>query len=132
MQLQQRWYGVMKHSYQYAPINRELYLKITVLKSMMYCGVVWGLYHQGWAMMRDQEDHVFPFWLNPTQARKYAEKHWPHYQPRKITPQDFKESLLPTLSRLKVKPALCYPNFKLKLNQHMMRALFFQDCPAAA
>lgn len=118
----------MQKSYYLAPISRELYLKISILKSMMYCGMVWGLYHQGWAMMREQEEHIFPFWLNPTQAKKYAEKHWPQYEPRKISSKDFKDSLLPTLNRLKVKPALCHhSSLTFKLNTQLMRLFFFQD-----
>ena len=83
-------------------IPKDLFFKITLLKSMTYCGVLWGLYHQqGWAMMSDHEDFIFPFWLNSAQAHNYAQLHWPDYTPRKITPQDFQESLLPTLTRLK-------------------------------
>ena len=118
----------MKQAYQLTPISRELYLKISILKSMMYCGMVWGLYHQGWAIMREHDENIFPFWLNPAQAQKYAKKHWPNYTARKINPQDFKDSLLPTLNRFKVKPALCYhSSLRFKLNPQLMRALFFQD-----
>ena len=43
------------------PLPKDLFFKITILKSMMYCGVLWGLYHQqGWAMMSDHEDFIFP------------------------------------------------------------------------
>lgn len=113
--------------YQFSPISREIYLKVTLLKSMSYCRVVWGLYHQGWAMMRDGADHVFPFWLSASQAQRYANTHWPHYQPRRIYPVDFKDSLLPTLSRLQVKPALCYStSLRFKLNPQLMQHMFFE------
>jgi hypothetical protein len=118
----------MSSIYQFAPISRELYLKITILKSMSYCGVVWGLYHDGWAMMRDSSDHIFPFWLSANQAQRYADLNWPHYQPRRISPKDFKHALLPTLNRLQVKPALCYTTTsKLKLNPLLMQHMFFDN-----
>jgi hypothetical protein len=95
---------------------------------MMYCGVLWGLYHQGWAIMSDHEDNIFPFWLNGVQASRYAKRHWPHYTPRKITPEDFQKSLLPTLTRLKVIPALCNSSSQtLKLTTQQMRHFFFTE-----
>ena len=118
----------MSTIYQFSPISRELYLKIAILKSMSYCGVVWGLYDRGWAMMRDPADHIFPFWLSEAQAQRYADLHWPHYHPRRINPSDFKDALLPTLTRLKVKPALCHsPSFKFKLNAQLMQHIFFEQ-----
>ena len=119
----------MKHIRSLHLIPKDLFFKITLLKSMMYCGVLWGLYHQhGWAMMSDQEDFIFPFWLNNVQAYKYAQLHWPNYVPRKITSQDFQNSLLPTLTRLKVTPALCNSTSKkFKLTTQQMRHLFFLD-----
>lgn len=110
-------------------IPKDLFFKITLLKSMTYCGVLWGLYHQqGWAMMSDQEDFIFPFWLNSAQAHNYAQLHWPDYTPRKITPKDFQESLLPTLTRLKVTPALCNSSSrKFKLTTQQMRHFFFSE-----
>ena len=63
------------------PICKEFLLKITMLKSMMNCGELWGAYHKGWAMMRDHEDCIFPFWLNPLDAQNYAQQHCqPHLQ----------------------------------------------------
>lgn len=111
------------------PINKDLFQKIIILKSMMYRGVLWGLFHQkGWAMTLDQDDFIFPFWLNHAQAQQYATKHWPHYSPRKITPQDFNDSLLPTLSRLNVIPALFRTDhYKLKLSTAQMQTWFFRD-----
>jgi hypothetical protein len=46
------------------PISNHLYLKINILRGMMYCGILWGLYNaeqQGWAMTSDHDDYVFPF-----------------------------------------------------------------------
>lgn len=111
-----------------SPVSQELILKISILKSMMYCGVLWGLYHKGWAIKSDQEGFTFPFWLNGVQAHRYAQIHWPSYTPRKITPHDFQQSLLPTLSRLKVTPAIfSAKGLKLKLSTQQMRHFFFQD-----
>jgi hypothetical protein len=112
---------------QYKPIQKDLFFKINILKTMMYCGVLWGLYHQqGWAMTSDQDDIIFPFWLNGIQAHKYAKKNWPNYTPRRITPRDFEVALLPTLTRLKVTPALYSSNnIKLKLTTMQMRHFFF-------
>ena len=79
-------------------------------------------------MMRDQEDYIFPFWLNSLDAKKYAEAHWPDYVPRRINPEDFEKNLLPTLSRLAVTPTLCSGNdTKLKLSIVQMRHLFFSQ-----
>ncbi|MDM1780401.1 DUF2750 domain-containing protein [Acinetobacter sp. RF15A] len=113
---------------QYNPICKKNLLKVTMLKSLMYCGILWGVYHQGWAMMRDHEDCIFPFWLNPLDAKNYAKQHWPNYEPRKINSEDFENNLLPTLTRLNVIPALCNPNgSKLKLTTEQMRYLFFSQ-----
>lgn len=110
------------------PISYELFLKISVLKTLMYCGVLWGLYHDGWAMKSGADEVYFPFWLNAVQASQYAKIHWPHYTPRKITPKDFKESLLPTLKRLNIKPALFNSSSrKFKLSTNQMEHLFFQN-----
>lgn len=110
----------------FQPISKDLFFKINILKTMMYCGVLWGLYHDGWAMTKDEDDFVFPFWLNGLQAHKYAKKHWPSYTPKRITPKDFETALLPTLTRLKVTPALCNSsNQKLKLTTLQMRHFFF-------
>ena len=116
----------MKKYIHLQPISNELFIKISILKSLMYCGVLWGLYHDGWAIKSDQDDFVFPFWLNGVQAHRYAKKHWPNYVPKKITPQDFQESLLPTLTRLNVTPALFNSNQrKFKLSTQQMRHFFF-------
>lgn len=111
------------------PIPRELSIKISILKSIMYCGVLWGLYHQGWAIKTENADFIFPFWLNSTQALRYAKQHWPHYQPKRITPDDFARSLLPTLNKLNVTPALYNSShLKFKLSSRQMH-LFFQHSP---
>ena len=57
---------------QLQPLQR-IFCKVTLLKSMMYCGVLWGLFHQGWAMSSDHDDYIFPFWLNAVQAHKYTQ-----------------------------------------------------------
>ncbi|RKG35989.1 DUF2750 domain-containing protein [Acinetobacter rongchengensis] len=118
----------MKKYIHLQPISNELFLKISILKSLMYCGVLWGLYHEGWAMKSDQNEVFFPFWLNSVQAFQYAKIHWPHYTPRKITPKDFEESLLPTLKRLNVKPALFNSSSrKFKLSTTQMHHFFFNN-----
>ena len=110
------------------PAAQDIHMKISILKSMMYCGVLWGLYHQGWAMTSDQDDFIFPFWLNGVQAYKYAKKHWTNYTPRQISPQDFQYCLLPTLSRLKVTPAMCHcSSQQFKLTTQQMKHFFFND-----
>ncbi len=117
----------MKKFTQLQPISKELTIKISILKTLMYCGVLWGLYNQGgWAIRADQESYIFPFWLNPVQAFRYAQIHWPHYTPKKITPKDFEESLLPTLTRLNVTPALfSSASQKFKLSTQQMKHFFF-------
>ncbi|RKG32706.1 DUF2750 domain-containing protein [Acinetobacter guerrae] len=116
----------MKTYTQLHPVSKDLIIKISILKTMMYCGTLWGLYHQGWAIKSDQDDFIFPFWLNGVQAHRYAKKHWPNYVPKKITPKDFQESLLPTLTRLNVTPTLFNSNHrKFKLSTQQMRHFFF-------
>lgn len=112
------------------PISNKLYLKINILRGMMYCGMLWGLYNpkqKGWAMTSDHNDFIFPFWINGLQAHQYAQLHWPNYIPKKITPKDFQNALLPTLTRLKVTPALCNGAKQMKLNTTQMRHFFFND-----
>ena len=111
------------------PLPKDLFFKITILKSMMYCGVLWGLYHQqGWAMMSDHEDFIFPFWLNNVQAHKYAKLHWPNYTPRKITPQDFESALIPLLNKFQVTPALYSASgSRMKLSTPQIRHFFFKQ-----
>lgn len=111
------------------PIDADLCFKMTVLKSMMYCGVLWGLYHpdhQGWAMTADENDYIFPFWLSANQADRYAAQRWPTYRARRISPKDFEDSLMPTLTRLNVTPALYNTNSqKIKLTTIQMKHFFF-------
>ncbi|MRT39351.1 DUF2750 domain-containing protein, partial [Acinetobacter sp. RIT698] len=108
--------------------SNELFIKISILKSLMYCGVLWGLYHDGWAMKSGSNEVYFPFWLNAVQAHQYAKIHWPHYTPRRITPKDFRESLLPTLTRLNIMPALFNSSSrKFKLSTSQMEHFFFHS-----
>ena len=117
----------------FQPVSRELMIKISILKTMMYCGVLWGLYHQGLAIKSDHDGHVFPFWLNGVQAHRYAKAHWKNYTPRKITPKDFHESLLPTLTRLQVEPALFNSSHrKFKLSTQQMQHFFFMQHQSVA
>lgn len=122
---------IMNTFVQLQPNSKHFLLKVNILKTMMYCGVLWGLYnpeHQGWAIRSINQEYIFPFWLNSVQALHYAKIHWPHYQPRKITSDDFKNSLLPTLTRLKVTPALCnHRDRHFKLTIPHMQMLFFQN-----
>lgn len=111
------------------PIASDYILKISILKTMMYCGVLWGLYNpqrQGWAIKQDHKEYIFPFWLSSLHAYQYAERHWPHYTPKKITASDFQNSLLPTLARLQVAPTLFSQKSKrFKLSSEHMRLFFF-------
>ena len=119
----------MKTYIQLQPATKDFIFKISVLKTMMYCGALWGLYHpehQGWAIKSDHSEHIFPFWMNSFQAIQYAKVHWPQYVPKKITPQDFELSLLPTLTRLQVSPALFnQKKRRFKLSTPQMKHLFF-------
>lgn len=110
------------------PLPKDFFLKITILKSMTYCGVLWGLYHEGWAMTSDQEHHIFPFWLSCSQAQIHSQKNWPNYIPRRIPPEDFQKSLLPTLARLNVTPTLYDSNHqKFKFSSQLMKYFFFNN-----
>lgn len=110
------------------PVSKELILKISILKTMMYCGVLWGLYYQqGWAITLDAQDFIFPFWLSALEANRYAKQHWHHYTPKKITPEEFENALLPTLTRLKVTPALFNTSdHSFKLSTLQMHHFFFR------
>ena len=109
------------------PLPKEIFLKISILKFLMYTGSLWGLYCNGWAMTSDQHDHLFPFWLTSFQAKKHAKKYWPNYTPRRITSEDFQKVLLPTLNRFNALPTLYYTTQKFKLSCHQMTYLFFNQ-----
>ena len=112
----------------YKPISKDLFLKVGLFKSMMYCGVLWGLYKDGWAMSRHQDDPIFPFWLSAAHAEHYAKAYWPNYTVRKIDPKDFNNALLPTLQRLNVIPALyTAKGLKIKLTALQMSQFFFSS-----
>lgn len=118
----------MKNYLKLHPVSKQFILQLSILKSMMYCGVLWGLYHDGWAIKTEHSDNdkIFPFWLNPTQAYRYAQDHWPNYQPRKISPHDFEQSLLPTLNRFQIKPALYGSTAAMfRLSPSQMKHFFF-------
>ncbi|ALH95935.1 DUF2750 domain-containing protein [Acinetobacter equi] len=116
------------HKIQYLrPLPKEHFLKISILKFLMYTGSLWGLYYNGWAMTSDQDDHIFPFWLTSLQAKKYSKKYWPNYSPRKITPENFQQALLPTLNRLNALPTLYHTGQRFKLSCHQMAYLFFNQ-----
>ena len=110
------------------PVSREAYIKISIFKSMMYCGVLWGLYNEGWAITTDQGSNIFPLWFNSVQALQYAKQHWPQYTPRKINPKDFKNSLLPLLLKMEVVPVLYNAsNPKFKLSTPQFQHFFFKQ-----
>ena len=111
----------------YLPVQKNIFPKIIILKSLMYCGALWGLFHEGWAMLRDQEEVIFPLWLNPIHAQTYAEKHWPNYTPTKITPDDFNQALVPTLTRLNLSPALFDTGTKLKVTIAQLQQFIFSS-----
>ncbi|QIO05777.1 DUF2750 domain-containing protein [Acinetobacter shaoyimingii] len=119
----------MKKYLKFHPINKEYRFKFSVLKTMTYGGVLWGLYnpmHKGWAIKAEDEINIFPFWISSAQANKYAKLHWPSYSARKISPQDFRESLLPTLKRFNVVPTLfSHKGRRFQFSPHQMYHFFF-------
>ena len=119
----------MKNYIQFKPIDTDNSLQIYMLKTIMYSGALWGLYHQnhqGWAIKSEDDLCIFPFWFSASQANKYASKHWPQYVARKITPQDFKASLMPTLKRLNVTPILFnHKGRRFQLTAELLQVLFF-------
>ncbi|AOA58629.1 DUF2750 domain-containing protein [Acinetobacter larvae] len=118
----------MKTFTQFQPVSKQLILQVSILKTMMYCGVLWGLFNEGWAIKTEPDQNIFPFWLNAVQANQYAKVHWPNYRPRKITPQDFQEALLPTLTRFKIIPALFNASrCKFRLSTQQMHHFFFNS-----
>lgn len=121
----------MKNYIQFKPIDTDISLHIHMLKTIVYSGALWGLYHQnhqGWAIKSEDDLCIFPFWFSAAQANKYASKHWPHYIARKITPKDFKTSLLPTLKRLNVTPILFnHRGRRFQLNAELLQIEFFNS-----
>lgn len=119
----------MKTYIQFKPIDSDASLQIYMLKTIMYSGALWGLYHHnhhGWAIKSEDDECIFPFWFSAEQANKYARKHWPQYYARKITPHDFKTSLAPTLRRLNVIPILFnHKGRRFKLTAELLQVLFF-------
>lgn len=124
----------MKKYIKLSAYSKDRLVQISILKTMMYCGVLWGLYSpelQGWAIKTEYDEHIFPFWLSSLQAIQYAKIHWPHYVPRKITPHDFEVSLLPTLTRFKVTPTLFnHKSLRFRLSSAQMRHFFFNHQPS--
>jgi hypothetical protein len=101
----------------FQPVSKELMIKISILKTMMYCGVLWVFMIKVGRlslMLMDQ----YSFWLKMSLITCKIKLE--NYKPRKITPKDFHESLLPTLTRLQVEPALFNSSHrKFKLTQQM-------------
>jgi hypothetical protein len=68
---------------------------------------VWGLYRDGWALSRDDDEQVtFPLWPERERAALCATGPWQGYEPAEIPLDDLLEQLLPQLARDQVKPCL--------------------------
>lgn len=71
--------------------------------------VVWGLYHDGWALATtDQGTPVLPLWP----AKEYAElcrgQEWASYEPRPIALGEFMDEWLPRLETDGVLPGIFF------------------------
>lgn len=59
---------------------------------------VWGLYQDGWALMRDSDGNsYFPLWPAEPYAAQCAASEWAGYQPREIDLDDLFDALIPKL-----------------------------------
>jgi hypothetical protein len=65
---------------------------------------VWGLFRDGWALSRAEDDQVqFPLWTERERAAACAIGPWQGYEPAEIPLDDLLEQLLPQLARDQVK-----------------------------
>lgn len=65
---------------------------------------VWGLYNDGWAVLKNNEKEVIlPFWPEKEFAIIATSELWNDYSPRSIDIYDFIEQFLVEMSRDKIK-----------------------------
>lgn len=77
------------------------------VKRVVDSEVAWGLWNEGWALMRDDAGaEVFPLWP----AREYAEAarvgEWAEYEPERIDLDDLLDELLPGLAAKSMLPGV--------------------------
>ena len=61
---------------------------------------IWSLWHEGWALMGDEEDgEMVPVWPHPTFAEASAVGEWLGYKPRKIALEEWLTKWTPGMER---------------------------------
>jgi hypothetical protein len=69
-----------------------------LIKRVVDSQVAWGLWHEGWALMKSDEGAlVFPLWSAPEYAEACASGDFAGYSPRSIPLSDILQELLPKL-----------------------------------
>jgi hypothetical protein len=76
----------------------EYFLKIVADKEE-----AWGLYSEGWALAKSDNDNglIFPIWPAPDYAILCAVDNWANYEPKSIDIDDLLDGLLPSLHERK-------------------------------
>jgi hypothetical protein len=72
--------------------SKERY--IHSIKEFVAHSKLWGLYDEGWALLSDEEDIVFPLWPDKYYAEKMCMKDWKNYSPKEIDLDDFLENYI--------------------------------------
>ena len=72
---------------------------------------VWGLYHEGWAMTKDDNGNLMmPFWPKEEFAQLCAVGEWENYIPESIDLDEFIEEWIPGLKGDGFKPSIFWNN----------------------
>lgn len=86
---------------------RQRYLRF--LQQVVDTGEVWGLYSDGWALAKTDDDAlVFAMWPASEFADLCAEYEWDGYEPQAFTLDDLMSDLLPQLEEDGVLPGIFY------------------------
>ncbi|MDT9757074.1 DUF2750 domain-containing protein [Heyndrickxia coagulans] len=72
---------------------------------------VWGLYHDGWAMSKDDNGcPLVNFWPKKEFAQKCAVEEWKEYHAKKIDLYEFMNEWLPGMKSDGIKPSIFWNN----------------------
>ena len=70
---------------------------------------VWGLYSEGWALVKDDDDKTaFPMWPAKEYAELCAEKEWLGYVPKSFSIDELLNFLLPKLKQDDMLPGIFF------------------------
>ncbi|WP_243292304.1 DUF2750 domain-containing protein [Bacillus sp. FJAT-47783] len=81
------------------------------LKKVVDWEEVWGLYHDGWAMTKDDIGNLLiPFWPKKEFAQYCAKGEWDSYKPEIIELEEFIDEWLPGIKKDGYKPSIFWNN----------------------